>query len=162
LIISSIVAMGLNRVIGKNNKMMWHIPSEYDFFQKCLGNHYYLIGRKNYEGSLNNHDSGRAIVLSRDKSYVCNSPCFQSIDEAIDFAKLKGEEELFVLGGEEIYRLAMGYIDRLYLSIVDFSEEGDSYFPSHSDYNWKELNSFSEEVGPNTPRRWEFKLLQKI
>ncbi len=161
MILSSIVAMGKNRVIGKNNQMMWSIPSEYQFYRQCRGNHYFIIGRKNYEGSVALHTNELALVLSRQKNYRCDHPCFTSIEEAAQFVLEKGESELFIIGGSEIYQLAMPYIHRLYLSIVDYSQEGDAYFPPHEGHAWILKDSFKRVKDQDTPIPWEFQLLEK-
>lgn len=165
MILSSIVAMGKNRVIGKDNTMMWNIPSEYEHYRTSLGSHFYIIGRKNYQGSLSVHRGQKALVLSRQKSLELEHPVFSDFKDAVFHAKERGESELFILGGEEIYRLAMPFIHRLYLSIIDFGEEGDTYFPKHEEYNWRLLREFSRQktsqTSEVTPYSWDFRLLEK-
>lgn len=165
MILSSIVAMGKNRVIGKNNTMMWIIPSEYEHYRSTLSDHFYIIGRKNYQGSFSVHQGQKALVLSRQKSLELEHPVFKDLKDAVIYAKGRGETELFILGGEEIYRLAMPFVHRLYLSIVDFVEEGDTYFPKHEDYSWRLLKEFSRQRTPKTsevtPYSWDFRLLEK-
>jgi dihydrofolate reductase len=161
MILSSIVAMGKNRVIGKDNQMMWSIPSEYKFYRKCRSSHYFIIGRKNYQGSLALHSNELALVLTRKSSYQCHHPYFSSIEDAAHFAFSKEEKELFIIGGSEIYELAMPYIHRLYLSTVDYSSEGDAYFPPHEGYDWKIGQSFKRECDEETPLSWEFQFLEK-
>lgn len=165
MILSSIVAMGKNRVIGKDNQMMWSIPSEYDFYRKKRANHFFIIGRKNYDGSKELHHNEKAIILTRQKNYSCDHPCFNHLRDAVAYGKEQGETELFIIGGSEIYELAMPYIERLYLSIVDFDEEGDAFFPRHEDYDWKVLESWQKlrrgEGDEETPLEWEFTLLEK-
>lgn len=162
MIVSSIVAMGKNRVIGLDNQMMWHIPSEFRHYRDLLGDHYFLIGRKNFEGSKDKLNKDKALVLSRNPQYSCEARSFSSPEEAIRYAQDKGEGEVFVMGGEEIYRATMPLIDKLYLSIVDFEKEGDSYFPPHESYNWKQKRHFSVPLGEETPIAWEFFELEKI
>lgn len=161
--ISSIVAMGNNRVIGKSNELMWDIPSETAHYLNLLDSHYFIIGRKNYEGSSEKLDSSKALILTRNKNYESDANVFTSYEDAISYAKKQGENELFVIGGEEIYRLLMPIIDQLYLSIVDFDEKGDTYFPHHENFEWEteESLSFSYEKS-HTPIPWSYQKLLKI
>jgi dihydrofolate reductase len=161
MILSSIVAMGKNRVIGDQNAMMWNIPSETDHFLNIVGDHYYLLGRKNFEANQEFHLKRKAIILTRNDQYKADVPTFTDIDKAIEFAKSKNEDNLFVLGGAEIYRLAMPLINFLHLSIVDFEGEGQAYFPSHDDYKWKVIEQKRISVSEKTPLAWEYSLLEK-
>ena len=159
--ISSIVAMGRNRVIGANGRMIWHIPSEFEHYQSLLGEHHYIIGRKNYEETQDKHDPKKAIVLSRNSNYQTSAPVFQDPMGAINHAKELGEDQLFILGGEQIYQTFMPLIETLYLSIVDFKGEGDHYFPPHEAYAWQCKRSFVRSIDAQTPISWEFFELHK-
>jgi len=144
--------------------MMWSIPSETEHYKNIVGTHYYLIGRKNFEGSIEAHEPQKGkhpLILTRNESYNSQHPVFQNIDHAIEFARQKNEDELFVLGGSEIYKALMPRINRLYLSIVNFSEQGDAYFPQHEEFNWSVLHKEHFSKGANTPLSWDFYLLEK-
>ena len=154
--VSSIVAMGNNRVIGKNNQMMWHVPSEFNHYRKLLGEHLFVIGRKNYEGSVNKLNSKRAIILTRNLNYDSNLMVANSPEESLELAHKLGEKELFIMGGEQVYREFMPIIDTLYLSVINFQEEGDTYFPRHEHINWKTKRFFEKEVDGETPISWKF------
>ena len=157
--ISSIVAMGKNRVIGKDNQMMWSIPAETKHYKDCLGDHFFIIGRKNFEGSKDKIDKSKALILTRNKDYQSQAKTFNELEEAIIFAKSQGESELFVLGGEKIYEAMMPKIDYLYLTVIDYEEEGDTYFPKHEHYNWSIIEEFSKEQNKGNPIAWKFKKL---
>jgi dihydrofolate reductase len=161
MILSMIVAMGKNRVIGKNNSMMWSIPSEYRHYRTTIQGHYFIIGRKNYEGSLETHRDQPALVLTRQQNYQCEHPTFSQLKDAVEYARLHNESECFVIGGEEIYRLALPFVSRLYLSVVDFNEPGEAYFPEHESYDWNVISKSHHGVSPNTPLSWDFVLLEK-
>lgn len=160
--ISSIVAMGKNRVIGADNQMIWHIPSEFEHYRSLLSDHYYIIGRKNFDGSKHKLNTKKAIVLSRNANYQSETPVFTTPDEAISYAKDQGETELFIMGGQQIYKTFMPLIDTLYLSIVDYNKDGDTYFPEHLNYKWECRKSFVRNVDENTPISWEFFELHKV
>lgn len=152
--------MGKNRVIGKDNQLMWNIPSETKHYKDCLGDHLFIIGRKNFEGSKENINKDKALILTRNKDYKSDAKVFNEVQEAIKFAKSQGEDELFVLGGEQIYKLTMPIIDNLYLTIVNFEQEGDTYFPKHENYNW----SVTQESYHNNENEisWHFQKLTKV
>jgi len=161
MILSSIVAMGTNRVIGKDNVMMWSIPSESKHYRDIVHGHYYILGRKNYEGSVKSHDHRKPIILTRNLNYQSSHPVFNDVKKAVQFAKSNGESELFILGGSEIYELAMPFISRLYLSVVEFNQSGDAYFPEHESYDWKVVEENEFQVDEQTPAAWKFQLLEK-
>lgn len=161
MILSSIVAMGTNRVIGKDNVMMWSIPSESKHYRDIVQGHFYILGRKNYEGSVKSHDHRKPIILTRNSDYQSSHPVFNDFKKAIEFAKSKGETELFILGGSEIYELAMPFISRLYLSVVELNQAGDAYFPEHESYDWKVLEEKEFQADEQTPIPWIFQLLEK-
>lgn len=162
MIISSIVAMGKNRVIGANNQMMWSIPSEFNHYRSLLADHNFVIGRKNFEGSKETLNQSKALILSRNHDYQSVTPVFHDPQSAIDYARDDlGEKELFILGGEQIYRVFMPFIDRLYLSIVNFELKGDAYFPAHESYNWDCKKQFTRPVDDHTPIEWDFFELHK-
>jgi dihydrofolate reductase len=161
MILSSIVAMGKNRVIGKDNVMMWSIPSETEHYRNFVHGHYYILGRKNFEGSPKSHIDRLPIILTRQENYLSDTPFFSDFKQACSFAKEKGESELFILGGADIYQLAMPFISRLYLSIVDYDQPGDVYFPAHEDYDWKVVEEKSFPIDERTPLSWSFQLLEK-
>jgi dihydrofolate reductase len=160
--ISSIVAMGKNRVIGADNQMIWHIPSEFEHYRSKLGDHYFVIGRKNYEGSKHKLNTEKAIVLSRSADYKCEAPVFNTPTQAITYAQKQGEKELFIMGGEQIYRTFMPLIDTLYLSIVDYDKAGDTYFPEHELFQWECKKNFTKGIDDQTPISWEYFELVKI
>lgn len=160
--ISSIVAMGKNKVIGRAGGLPWKIPSETNHFLKVLGNHYFLVGRKNYDCSAVINETAKALVLSRQKDLSLNHPVFNDFDTVLNYARQKGEDELFILGGAGIYELTLPYIDRLYLSIVDYEGEGDTFFPEHEKYQWIQKDYQINEINDHdTPLSWEYYLLEK-
>ena len=111
----------------------------------------FLIGRKNYESSKNYLPLSKALVITRDLNYTCESRVFTDINEAISFAKECEETELFVLGGEQIYKELLHKADYLYLSIIDYHSPGDTYFPEHEHLNWVVLEERFQAKDEQTP-----------
>ena len=144
MIISQIAAVAENRVIGRNNDLPWKLPDDMKFFMNTTKGHHVIMGRKNYE-SL--HEKFRPlpnrtnIVVTRQKDF--NAPgchVVHSLDDALNIAEKNGERETFVIGGAEIYSLALNKTSRLYLTEIKASVDGDTYFPEFDKKDWKEIS----------------------
>lgn len=138
--ISIIVAIGENRELGKDNKLLWHIPGELPRFKKITLGHPVIMGRKTFEAILERRGGTLLpertnIVVTRNKKYKAKG-CFvfHSLEEAIDFAKTKDNKEIFIIGGGQIYHQAINLADKLYLTIVEGSYEADTFFPVYSQF----------------------------
>lgn len=143
MIISMIVAMTPDMIIGNNGHLPWHIGSDLRRFRRITSGHHILMGRVNYE-DIGRPLPGRTnLILTRDKDFKADG-CFtvSSIEEAIKMAKAAGETELFVIGGASAYRAAMPYADKLYLTIVCAKVEGTVKFPQECwTTEWKQLRN---------------------
>ncbi len=140
-IISIIAAMSLNRVIGYQGKIPWHIPGEQKRFKKITMGHSIIMGRKTYE-SLGKPLPGRTnIVITRQKNYSAPG-CF--VVDGLE-AALKNcppnETEAFIIGGEQIFRLALPLAGKIYLTIIQKEIRGDVFFPEFSSTKFKEVQS---------------------
>lgn len=160
--LSSIVAMTQNRVIGKNNAMPWHVPEDLKRFKALTMGKPMIMGRKCFE-SLPGILPGRPhIVVSRTspRNTTTNNKVHyvKSIREGINLgkgmARESGADEVFIIGGGEIYAQTMGMIDRLYLTLLHEEYEGDTFFPAFDWAAWKVLLEQKEE-------QYSFFILQK-
>ncbi len=153
--VSAIAAMGKNRVLGKDNQLLWHIPDDLKRFKQLTLGHPIIMGRKTFESilaALGKPLPGRTnIVVTRNpeimlKNMAQESPSVYqgvalknvvvvgSITEAIEKAKeVDGGEETFIGGGGQIYAEALPFTDKLYLTLIDDEKEGDSFFPAYED-----------------------------
>jgi len=154
--ISIIVAISKNHVIGNKGKLPWHISEDARFFNKMTSNHPVIMGRKTYEASKETTDSKpkllkeRAnIIVSHQKDLkIENGFVTDTIKNAIDIAKNQiGSEEIFVIGGGEIFKEALkeDIIDRMYITFIDKKVIGDSFFPE-IDLNVWSLERSSKRV----------------
>lgn len=143
MIVSLIVAVAKDRTIGKNNDLIWHFPKDMAFFKATTQNHWVIMGRKNYDSiperfrPLPNRTN---VVVTRQSNYEAEG-CLvvNSIQEALDLAKKEGQEEVFIIGGGQIYTQALkdNLIDKMYITHIDKAFHGDAFFPD-IDYNqWK-------------------------
>ncbi|OGY25761.1 MAG: diacylglycerol kinase [Candidatus Woykebacteria bacterium RBG_16_43_9] len=138
--ISIIAAIGKNKELGKDNKLLWHIPGELPRFKKITTGHPIIMGRKTF-GSIGRPLPNRTnIVVTRDESYKAKGVLVaHSIEEAIEKAKENPSEggdssEIFVIGGGQIYKQALPLADKLYLTLVEGEYEADTFFPDYSQF----------------------------
>ncbi|MBL8158491.1 dihydrofolate reductase [bacterium] len=147
--VSAIAAIGRNRVLGKDNQLLWHIPDDLKRFKEITSGHPIIMGRKTFESilaSLGKPLPGRTnIVVTRDASWQHEGVLTAaSIEDAImKAAKAPGADEVFIGGGGEIYRQALPFTDRLYLTLIEDDKEGDSFFPEYE-------NEFTKVVSDET------------
>lgn len=145
MIISMIVARAQNGAIGKDNSMIWHLPDDMQFFKDSTRNHHILMGRKNYDSlpemfrPLKNRVN---IVITRNKDWQRDGVVvFHDIKSGIAYAKEHNEEELYIIGGGEIYKQGLSYANKLYITEV-YAEfpDADAYFPEIDQSIWKETS----------------------
>ncbi|QKJ30549.1 dihydrofolate reductase [Mucilaginibacter mali] len=136
MIISAVVAIAENNAIGKNNQLLWHLPNDLKHFKRITSGHTVIMGRKTYDSVGRPLPNRRNIIITRQNIEIPGCEVVGSVDEAI--ALCAGEEEVFIVGGAEIYKLAMPQTDRIYLTIVHQSFNADAYFPQIDDNEWAE------------------------
>ncbi len=141
MIVALVVAMGENRVIGKAGGLPWHIPGDLKLFKKTTMGKPIIMGRKTWE-SLGRALPGRTnIVISRDPAYSAEgAEVARSLDQALAVAAALSGEEIMVIGGAEIYRLALPKADRLYLTEVALKPDGDAFFPDFDKAAWHQTS----------------------
>ncbi|KYG91974.1 dihydrofolate reductase [Metasolibacillus sp. FSL H7-0170] len=132
--ISLIVAHDKNRVIGYENQMPWHLPGELKYFKEMTMGKPIIMGRKTFESIGRALPGRRNIIITRNASYKAdNIEVVTSLDEALQL--VKDEPEIMIIGGEQIFKLALEVADRLYITEIDYAFAGDTYFPAYED--WK-------------------------
>lgn len=137
--ITLIAAAAENNALGKNNEMIWHLPDDFKRFKKLTSGHDIILGRKTYESLDGPLPNRKHIIITRQKNYAekVDAACcivVASIEEAI--AKTNPNEENFVIGGGEIYTLALPLADKIELTRVHGTFEADAYFPEIDENNW--------------------------
>lgn len=160
-----IVAYGKNWEIGLNNEMLWHISEDFKNFKQITSGHHILMGRKTFESIGKPLPNRISLVLSTKGFYSEGVYSFDSIEKALDFARQNGEEELFVIGGAKIYETMFNYVDKMYLSQVDFEGEADAYLKQIDFSIWdlieeKEYEEIKQEQKLISPA-WKFKVYIK-
>jgi dihydrofolate reductase len=157
--ISYIVAMDKNRTIGKDNQLPWHLPADLKFFKRVTMGHPIIMGRKTYE-SIGKPLPGREnIVVTRNQEYMLEGcTVIHSVEALIKFAEEK-KEEVFVIGGAELFKATFSNADRLYITMIE--HEGDTFFPEFKESDWKLV---SQEKGPKdekNPYDYSFNIYER-
>lgn len=135
MIVSLVVAMAENRVIGRGGGLPWHLPNDLRHFKELTVDHTVIMGRKTFEEIKQPLANRRNVVISRDPAFQPRGvTVVPSLDEALALGAT--EEEVFVIGGGEIFRLALPRADRLYLTLVHARVDGDTYFPPFDLTTW--------------------------
>ncbi|WP_421715263.1 dihydrofolate reductase [Arcobacter arenosus] len=173
--ISMIVAYGKNWKIGINNQMPWHIPEDFKNFKAITSGHHILMGRKTFESILSvsaKHSSSgvgkplpnrTSLVLTRGEFKHDDVYTFSDVQEAFNFARANAEEELFIIGGANIYETLFPYVDKMYLSEVDYDGEADAYLKEIDFSTWdlteqKDYDAILNEDGSVKTPAWKFKV----
>lgn len=140
--ISIIVAVSQNGVIGKNNAIPWYLPEDLKHFKKITTGHHILMGRKTYESIGKALPERTSLVITSNRDFEAPG-CFTfpDINSAIEFAKKRNETELFVIGGAQIYKLAMPLAEKIYLTKIYKEVDGDIMFPKIDEGEWKEISN---------------------
>lgn len=130
--LSMICALGKNRAIGNNNSLLWNIPDDLKRFKEITTGHPVIMGRKTYESIGRALPNRTNIIVTRDSSFkALNCQICNSLEEAISLASQREKEEIFIIGGGEIYKEAIELADKLYLTVVNDDPKADAFFPEY-------------------------------
>lgn len=135
--ISLITAVSNNGVIGRKGRLPWHISEDLKNFKKLTENNVVIMGRKTYDSIGKPLPNRINIVVTRDKSkHIDGCIVVNSVEDAL--RKAGSGREVFIIGGGEIYKKSLNFVDKIYLTKIHQDIEGDTYFPTLND-NWKEI-----------------------
>jgi len=161
VIVSMIAALANNRVIGLDNKMPWHLPAELQLFKRATLGKPIVMGRNTFE-SIGRPLPGRLnIVLSRQTGYQPEGvTVVATLEDAVIAA---GDvEELMIIGGATIYQQCLAAADRLYLTHIELTTAGDTWFPDYEQYNWHEIVHEHYSADDKNPYDYHFSLLERV
>lgn len=157
--ISIIVALAKNRVIGIENRLPWRLPGDMQWFRQQTLGKTVVMGRKTYESLGKPLPDRRNVVVTRARDFTApGCTVVHSLDEALGLAQ---ETELMVIGGEEIYRQTLPRADRLYLTLVDSEVEGDAWFPEFDWGAWREIERIPRPADERNPYAYSFLILER-
>ncbi|MEH7381894.1 dihydrofolate reductase [Bacillus sp. JJ1533] len=159
--ISLLLAMDKNQLIGKDNDLPWRLPADLAYFKRVTMGHPIIMGRKTYD-SIGRPLPGREnIIVTRDTSYKAEGcKVIHSIDEIVEMSK-ETDQELFVIGGAEIFKEILPYSERLYITEIDEEFEGDTYFPVFDKAKWKVISKEKGIKDEKNPYEYTFLVYEK-
>lgn len=144
--LSLIVAMGENHVIGLQNDMPWHLPHDLQYFKTKTTGHTIVMGRKTFESLGRILPNRKHIVLTTsERTFPEEVEVVSTIQEILRYKESNPKERLFIIGGGQLYKQMLPYVDRMYITKIKQSFEGDVYFPKFNEKDWKLV---SKEKGP--------------
>jgi dihydrofolate reductase len=139
-LVSLVVAMARNRVIGAKNSIPWHLPNELKLFKSVTMGHHIVMGRKTWESIQRLLPGRTSVIVTRSRDYaVPGAIVTHSVQDAIEACE--GDNEIMVIGGAEIFRETLPVADRLYLTLVDAEPDGDIVMPALDMTEWWERSS---------------------
>ncbi|BFT69889.1 dihydrofolate reductase [Paenibacillus sp. P36] len=157
--ISFIFAMDRNRAIGVNNTLPWHLPGDLKFFKAVTMGHPILMGRKTYESIGRPLPGRRNVILTQNTEFRAEGcEVIHSVDEAVQEFK---DQELFVIGGAEIFRLFAEKVDRMYITFIEHEFEADTYMSELDLSDWTLVSSEQGERNEKNPYEYYFRIYQR-
>lgn len=163
MIKSIIAAVAENRVIGKDNGLVWHMPADLKYFKQTTEGHYVIMGRKTFESFGKPLKNRTHIIVTRNKDYAYPG-CYivHKIDDAFKIAEENNQSEVFILGGAEIYRQSLEHCHRLYITEIKSTFYGDTFFPEINKNEWKEVKRSEFEPDEKNPYSYAFVIYERI
>lgn len=159
--ISMIVARTLNHVIGKENAMPWHLPVDLAWFRQNTVGKPVIMGRKTYESIGRLLPKRPNIILSRRGFRIDGAYSAKNLQQAVEIAEnFTNSDEIMIIGGGELFKLAMPLADRLYLTEIQAELDGDTFFEFAED-EWLLVSEHFSEIDENNPYRCRFMCLEK-
>jgi len=167
MIVSLIVAAAENGVIGKDNDLIWHLPKDMKFFKETTLGHHVIMGRKNFESIPHKYrplPNRINVVITRQGDYIAEG-CIvvNSVEAALIIAQENGDTEPFIIGGGQIYKLALeaNLVDKIYLTKVHHAYDGDTFFPELGN-DWKEVARTHCKADEKHAHDYSFLTFEKI
>ena len=165
--VSLIVAVSENGVIGKDNDLIWNLPRDMKFFKDTTLGHHVIMGRKNFESIPHKYSplpNRTNVIITRQADYRAEGcVAVNSVEAALEIAKQNGDTEPFIIGGGQIYKLALeaNLVNKIYLSKVHHSFEGDTFFPDLNT-DWKEVERTDYKADEKHDYAYSFLTFEKI
>lgn len=163
MIVSTIVATAENNVIGDGEDIPWRLSSDLKYFKKTTTGHHIIMGRKTFASMGRPLPNRTNIVLTRDPHFIATGIIVaHSIEEALSIAYDNDEEEVFIIGGGEIYKQSQAYWDKVYLTKVMKAAKGNVVFPELEKEKWNQLSSIPQTRGEKDECEFTFEVYKRI
>ena len=155
--LSTIVAIANNNVIGKDNQLIWHLPEDLKRFKQITTGKNIIMGRKTFESLGRVLPNRKHIILCNDMKMDIDNENVEILDDISKLDKyINSDEENFVIGGATIYKLLMPYVNKLYITKINQDFEGDVYFPEIKEAEWKEISKEKGLKNDENPYDYEY------
>jgi dihydrofolate reductase len=142
--------MDENRVIGRDNQLPWYLPDDLKHFRRLTTGHTVIMGRRNFQSIGQPLRQRKNIIISRDSSFsAAGCVVAQSLDEAL--MEAGNDPEVFIIGGAQIYALALPRTQKIYLTRVHAEVDGDVHFPDYDQAQWQEIDQRAHERDERHP-----------
>ncbi len=159
MIVSAIAAAAKNNVIGDGADIPWRIPTDYKYFKQTTLDHHIIMGRKTFASMGRPLPKRTNIVLTRDLMFTATGILVaHSIEEALTMAYDNDETEVFIIGGGEIYKQSMHYLDKVYLTRVMAEPEGEVVFPDLPAEEWELISSEAHQANERDEHDFVFEV----
>ncbi len=161
--LSIVVAKAKNNIIGKDNKMIWHLPEDLKHFKELTTNHTIIMGRKTFESLEGLLPNRKHIVFTQNPDFKVKEENVEVVHSLLQIQELiEGQEEAFVIGGAMIYNFLMPYVKKMYVTEIEQEFEGDAFFPKINSQIWRETNRVKGIKDENNTLDYEFVTYEKI
>ena len=160
--LSHIVAVSKNFVIGRDNRLPWHMPDDMAYFHRMTRNHVVIMGRKNYEANGKALSHRTNIVITRNTGYrLADAEVVHSVDEAIHVAATLTDDEVFIVGGGTVYAQTLEQADRIYITLIDAEFPGDAFYPNIDFKDYRIVSEEKHSADERNPYDWIYYVLEK-
>lgn len=160
--LSIVVAKAKNNTIGKENKLLWHIPDDLKRFKELTTNHNIIMGRKTFESLGRVLPNRKHIIFSQNPDFKVEDDNVEIVHSMLQIQQyIEDKEENFVIGGAMIYNLLMPYVTKMYVTEVNKEFEGDTFFPKINSDIWKEISREEGPEDPNVNFKYEYVIYER-
>jgi dihydrofolate reductase len=157
--INIVVAISSNYVIGENNKLLWHLPNDLKHLNDIIYGNTVIMGRKTFDSIESPITNSRNIIITHQNIQIEGCEVVHSISDAL--ALSANEDEVFILGGADIYRQSLPITDRIYLTIVHHQFDGDTFFPEIDFTKWVETEHEDHQPDEKNKLPYSFITLER-
>lgn len=163
MIVSLIVAVSENGVIGLDGTIPWRIPADLKLFKQVTMGHTLILGRKTYQSIARPLPGRKMIVLTNQPTFAAEGcQIAGSLEQALEMAQTDGESEALIGGGAVVYAQGLPLANRIYLSRVHAVLAGDTFFPSIDEHNWQTVERLEYPLVPGQEYPFTFEVLERI
>ena len=161
--LSIIVAKAKNNIIGKENKLIWHIPDDLKRFKELTTGHNIIMGRKTFESLGGILPNRKHIVFTQNPDFKVNDENVQIVHSMLEIQEyIENSEENFVIGGAMIYNLLMPYVTKMYITEIEKDFQGDAFFPRIDTQIWKEVSREKGIKDENNDYDYDYVVYERI